>query len=93
MASRPAVRATKRNISDQYNIACTLWSLILQEGWKPIATPFRRNYAPFAPSQDNFPTWIAESELISPKTFRSHRTTTMTTTPFKIDLIDPAIGM
>jgi len=83
IASRPAVRATKRNISDQ----------ILEEGWKPIATPFRRNYAPFAPSQDNFSTWIAESELISPKTFRSHRTTTMTTTPFKIDLIDPAIGM
>ena len=53
----------------------------------------RRNDAPLALSQDNFPTWIAESEVKSPKTFRSHRTTLMTTTPFKIDLIDPAIGM
>jgi hypothetical protein len=30
---------------------------------------------------------------MSPKTLRSHKTTTMITTPFKIDLMDPAIGM
>jgi hypothetical protein len=29
----------------------------------------------------------------SPKTFRSHKTTTMTTTAFRIDLMDPAMGM
>jgi len=40
-----------------------------------------------------YSTWIMERELKSPKTFRSHKTTTITTTPFKIDLIDPAIGM
>jgi len=32
-------------------------------------------------------------ESRSPKTFKSHTTTTITTTAFKIDLIDPAIGM
>jgi hypothetical protein len=30
---------------------------------------------------------------MSPKTLRSHKTTAMTTTAFKIDLMDPAIGM
>jgi hypothetical protein len=30
---------------------------------------------------------------MSPKTLRSHKTTAMMTTPFKIDLIEPAIGM
>jgi hypothetical protein len=30
---------------------------------------------------------------MSPKTLRSHKTTTMTTTAFKIDLMEPAIGM
>jgi hypothetical protein len=34
--------------------------------------------------------WI---EGISPKTFTSHTTTTITTTAFRIDLIDRAIGM
>jgi hypothetical protein len=34
-----------------------------------------------------------ENELNSPNTFRSHSTTTITTTPFKIDLIVPCIGM
>lgn len=32
-------------------------------------------------------------DLKSPKMFRSHKTTAITTTPFKIDLIDPCIGM
>ena len=30
---------------------------------------------------------------MSPKTLRSHKTTTMITTAFKIDLMEPAIGM
>jgi hypothetical protein len=30
---------------------------------------------------------------MSPKTLRSHKTTAMTTTAFKIDLIEPAMGM
>ena len=30
---------------------------------------------------------------MSPKTLRSHKTTAMITTAFKIDLMDPAIGM
>jgi hypothetical protein len=40
-----------------------------------------------------FPTRIVESSPISPKTLRSHKTTTMITTAFKIDLMDPAIGI
>jgi len=85
-ASRPALRATRRNISDQYNIACTLWSLIsvtLQMGLEA----HRDSVSPV------YSRWIMERELKSPKTFRSHRTTTITTNPFKIDLMDPAIGM
>jgi hypothetical protein len=39
------------------------------------------------------PTWIRERELKSPKTFRIHRTTAITTTPFKIDLMEPCMGM
>src|SRR5437899_11384131 len=39
------------------------------------------------------PTWIRERECRSPRTFKSHTTTPITTTAFKIDLIDPAIGM
>jgi hypothetical protein len=39
------------------------------------------------------PTWIREREWNNPKTFSSHRTTAMTTTPFKIDLMDPCMGM
>jgi hypothetical protein len=39
------------------------------------------------------PTRIVESSPISPKTLRSHKTTTMITTAFKIDLMEPAIGM
>ncbi len=31
-------------------------------------------------------------ELNNPKTFSSHRTTPMTTTPFKIDLMDACMG-
>ena len=38
-------------------------------------------------------TRILERELKTPKTFRSHKTTAMTTTAFKIDLMEPAIGM
>ncbi|MFA4901330.1 MAG: hypothetical protein WC600_01155 [Desulfobaccales bacterium] len=30
---------------------------------------------------------------MSPKTLKSHKTTAMTTTAFKIDLMEPAIGM
>jgi hypothetical protein len=40
-----------------------------------------------------FPTRIPERALITPKTFRSHKTTTITTTAFKIDLMEPAMGM
>jgi hypothetical protein len=39
------------------------------------------------------PTWILESEWKSPKEFRIHRTTAITTTPFNIDLMDPCMGM
>src|SRR6266404_664223 len=67
--------------------------LLVGEPSKPLATRLHRNYAPCAPSHDNLPTWIAESELKSPNTFSSHKTTPMTTTPFRIDLIDPAIGI
>jgi hypothetical protein len=41
----------------------------------------------------HLPTWILERECKTPKTFRSHKTTRMTTTAFKIDLMEPAIGM
>jgi hypothetical protein len=41
----------------------------------------------------HLPTWILEKECITPKTFRSHKTTRMTTTAFKIDLMEPAIGI
>ena len=60
-ASRPALRATKRNSSDQYNISC-LSSMISDyvlrlSGAVHKGTKWnRRNYAPFAASQDNFPT-------------------------------------
>jgi len=54
----------------------------------------RGDYAPSALDQDSyFPTWILERELRSPKTLRSLKTTAMTTTAFKIDLMEPAIGM
>ena len=39
------------------------------------------------------PRWTLERELINPNTFRSHKTTAMTTTAFKIDLMEPAIGL
>ena len=39
------------------------------------------------------PTRILEREWKSPKTFMIHRTTAITTTPFKIDLIDPCMGI
>src|SRR5512143_3501977 len=40
-----------------------------------------------------FPTRILEISPMSPKTVRSQMTTAMTTTAFKIDLMEPAIGM
>lgn len=40
----------------------------------------------------NHPTWILEMEWKSPNTFRSHKTTTMTTTAFRIDLMELAMG-
>jgi len=40
-----------------------------------------------------FPTRILESEPRTPKTFKSHKTTAITTTAFKIVLMEPAIGM
>lgn len=36
---------------------------------------------------------ICEKELKSPNTFKSHNTTTITTTAFKMDLIVPCMGM
>jgi len=39
------------------------------------------------------PTRIREREWNNPNTLRSHNTTPMTTTPFKIDLMLPAMGM
>jgi hypothetical protein len=41
----------------------------------------------------HLPKWILERECKTPKIFRSHKTTRMTTTAFKIDLMEPAIGM
>lgn len=40
-----------------------------------------------------FPTRNLVISPMSPKTVRSHKTTAMTTTAFKIDLMEPAIGM
>jgi hypothetical protein len=40
-----------------------------------------------------FPTRILESSPMSPKTLRSHKTTTMITTAFKIILMEPAMGI
>jgi hypothetical protein len=37
--------------------------------------------------------WILEREPITPKTLRSHKTTTMITTTFRIDLMEPAMGI
>jgi len=37
--------------------------------------------------------WIRENEWNSPNMFSSHKTTQITTTAFKIDLIVPCIGM
>jgi len=37
--------------------------------------------------------WMRESEWKSPKTFRSHNTTQMITTAFKIDFSVPCMGM
>jgi hypothetical protein len=39
------------------------------------------------------PTCIREREWNSPKMFSSHKTTAITTTAFKMDLIVPCIGM
>jgi hypothetical protein len=39
------------------------------------------------------PMRIRDREWMKPKMFRSHTTTPITTTAFKMDLIDPAIGM
>jgi len=39
------------------------------------------------------PTRIRESEWNNPNTLRSHNTTPITTTAFKIDLMLPAMGM
>jgi predicted Zn-dependent protease len=39
------------------------------------------------------PTWILEREVNIPNRFRSHTTTAMTTTAFRILLMDPCIGM
>jgi hypothetical protein len=45
-------------------------------------------------NQDSyFPTRKLEISLMSPKTVRSQMTTAMITTAFKIDLMEPAIGM
>jgi hypothetical protein len=45
------------------------------------------------PPDSYFPTVILESSPRRPKTLRSHKTTAMITTAFKIDLIEPAMGM
>jgi hypothetical protein len=37
--------------------------------------------------------WTLEMECKTPKTSRSHKTTKITTTAFKIDLMEPAIGI
>jgi hypothetical protein len=37
--------------------------------------------------------WYLESECRKPKPFKSHKTTAITTTAFKIDLMELAIGM
>jgi hypothetical protein len=39
------------------------------------------------------PTWIRDIEWNNPKTFSNHKTTAMTTTAFKMDLIVACIGM
>jgi hypothetical protein len=46
----------------------------------------------FALVKNRFAPRVADIELKSPTIFSSHRTTSITTRPFKIDLIDPAMG-
>jgi hypothetical protein len=65
--------------------------LIIASHWVPWLSPKDR---PLALNQGSyFPTRIVESSPMSPKTLRSHRTTAMMTTAFKIVLMEPAIGM
>jgi len=59
--------------------------------WVPWLSKKER---PLVLNQDSyFPTLMLESSPMSPKTLRSHKTTAMITTAFKIDLMEPAIGM
>jgi len=46
-----------------------------------------------SPLVSYLPTWILESEVKSPNTFRSHTTTAMTTTAFTIDLMVACMGI
>jgi hypothetical protein len=65
--------------------------LIMLLYWAPWLSKKERH---LALNQDSyFPTLMLEISLMSPKTVRSHKTTAMTTTAFKIALMEPAIGM
>jgi hypothetical protein len=46
-----------------------------------------------AHAKQHQPMWILGKLLMIPKIFRSHKMTTMITTTFKIDFMDPAMGM
>jgi hypothetical protein len=83
-----------------------LWALAIEPfiiliycalGVPLVADGFVGNHGDHAPSALNqschFPTRILEREPKTPKTFRSHKTTAIITTAFKIDLIEPAMGM
>jgi hypothetical protein len=53
----------------------------------------RRRCSSMARQQRQPLTWTLAMESRIPNTFRSHKTTTITTTAFKIDLMEPAMGM
>jgi len=60
-----------------------------EPGWRPHNSHFLARRFGFV----QLPMWILERLWNSPKTFRSHNTTTITTTAFKMDLIVPCIGI
>jgi hypothetical protein len=62
--------------------------IYVQDIWLKLSRRFRPSFLlPYDPMR------MWEKEWKSPKTFKSHKTTPITTTAFKIDLICDCIGM
>jgi hypothetical protein len=57
------------------------------------ATPYNYAHPHPAKPRQSFPPVNTGGELRSPRTLMSHKITALTTTAFKIDLMEPAIGM